>query len=184
MSEWPHDPRAKILAGEDLSRDESQRVILAIMRGQWPDETIADVLLALRAKGETADEIAGAAAALRQLMRRISTRHTRLIDTCGTGGDGASTFNISTAAALVTAATGLPVAKHGNRGVSSKSGSADVLRELGVDVEAPLERVEACLDQLNICFCFAPLWHGSVKNVAEVRRRLVVPTIFNWLGPW
>ena len=183
MSNLPIDLRAKILAGENLSQREAQAVILAIMGGDWPEDDTAEVLLALRAKGETADEIAGAAAALRQLMRPIPTRHSRLIDTCGTGGDGASTFNISTAAALVTAAAGLPVAKHGNRGVSSKSGSADVLRELGVDVEAPLDRVAACLDQLDICFCFAPLWHGSVKKVADVRRRLAVPTIFNWLGP-
>ena len=106
-----------------------------------------------------------------------------MIDTCGTGGDRSGTFNISTAAALVTAAAGVPVAKHGNRGITSKSGSADVLAALGVNIEADLATVERCLDELGICFCFAPLMHPSMRHVAAVRRKLGVPTIFNLLGP-
>jgi anthranilate phosphoribosyltransferase len=116
-------------------------------------------------------------------MTPIESRHRLLIDTCGTGGDRSGTFNISTAAALVTAAAGVPVAKHGNRRISSKSGSADVLAALGVNIDADLATVERCLDQLGICFCFAPLMHPSMKHVSEVRRKLATPTIFNLLGP-
>ncbi len=116
-------------------------------------------------------------------MRRIRTRRHDLLDTCGTGGDASGTFNISTAAAIVAAATGLPIAKHGNRSVTSKSGSSDVLAELGVNIEASLGQVEACLDRLGICFCYAPLMHPSMRQVAAVRRDLALPTIFNLLGP-
>jgi anthranilate phosphoribosyltransferase len=173
----------KLTDGLDLSVAETSELILAILRREWSDDTTAQCLLAWRTKGETVAEIVGAAGAMRELMKRIASHHATLIDTCGTGGDGASTFNISTAAAIVTAAAGLPVAKHGNRSVSSKSGSADVLRELGVDVEAPLDRVEECLNTLDICFCYAPLCHESVRSVSSVRAQLKVPTIFNWLGP-
>jgi len=163
--------------------EEMTQVIDAIMHGEVEAETIATLLLALREKGEAVSEIAGAAAAMRKNMTPIRTRRTGLIDTCGTGGDGSKTFNISTAAAIVTAAAGVPVAKHGNRGISSKSGSADVLAELGVNVEASIEQVEACLDRVGICFCFAPLLHQSMRHVGPVRKKLGVPTIFNWLGP-
>lgn len=178
-----HALLGRLSAGEDLSYDEMADTIDAVMRGEWPDAEIALLLTALRHKGETVDEVAGAASALRRHMTPIRTTRDDCIDTCGTGGDGLGTFNISTAAALVTAAAGVPVAKHGNRRVSSRSGSADVLAALGVDIEANVARVEACLDELGICFCFAPLLHGAMKRVAEVRRQLGVPTIFNLLGP-
>lgn len=163
--------------------DEMSVAIDGIMRGEWPQDEIISFLLALRHKGETVEEIAGAAAALRRHMTPIRGRRGDIVDTCGTGGNASSLFNISTAAALVTAAAGVPVAKHGNRRVTSRSGSADVLAELGVDVGASIDCVTGCLDELGICFCFAPLWHGAMKQVAEVRRRLGVPTIFNLLGP-
>jgi anthranilate phosphoribosyltransferase len=155
----------------------------AIVSGQCAEGEIGLFLTGLRARGETAEEIAGAATALRNAMTPIRSNHAQLVDTCGTGGDRSGTFNISTAAALVTAAAGVPVAKHGNRSVTSRSGSADVLAELGVNIEAPLATVEACLDELGICFCFAPLMHASMRNVADVRRKLAMPTIFNLLGP-
>jgi anthranilate phosphoribosyltransferase len=158
-------------------------IVDQIMQGGCDEDQIADLLLALRAKGETVDEIAGAAVAMRKHMTRICTSRPGVIDTCGTGGDASGTFNISTGAALVTAAAGVPVAKHGNRSVTSKSGSADVLAALGVDIQAPVEVVERCLDQVGICFCFAPLLHPSMRHAAPVRRRLGVPTIFNLLGP-
>ncbi|MHB1035773.1 MAG: anthranilate phosphoribosyltransferase [Pirellulales bacterium] len=173
----------RLANGESLSMDEMSAAIEAIMLGQCGEAEIAELLLGLRAKGETVAEVAGAASAMRRHMTPIRTRRTGVIDTCGTGGDGSSTFNISTAAALVTAAAGVPVAKHGNRGMSSRSGSADVLAALGVNIEAGVACVEACLDELGICFCFAPLLHQSMKHVAPVRRKLGVPTIFNLLGP-
>jgi anthranilate phosphoribosyltransferase len=173
----------RLAAGENLAMDEMSRCIEAVMSGQVSEGQIGLLLTALRAKGETSQEIAGAAAALRRHMTPIRTRRTGLVDTCGTGGDASGTFNISTAAALVVAAAGVPVAKHGNRAITSKTGSADALEALGVNVGAPLARVEACLDQLGICFCFAPLVHPAMKRVAEVRKKLGAPTIFNLLGP-
>jgi anthranilate phosphoribosyltransferase len=173
----------RLSAGEDLSMDEMSAALEAVMAGQVSLGQVGLLLMALRTKGETAQEVAGAAQTLRRHMTPIRTRHTRVIDTCGTGGDGSSTFNISTAAALVVAAAGVPVAKHGNRGITSKTGSADALAALGVNISADLARVETCLDELGICFCFAPLMHPSMKRVAEVRRTLGVPTIFNLLGP-
>lgn len=169
--------------GEPLSMDEMAEAIGHLIEGRASEQQMGDFLLALRRKGETVAEVAGAAKALREHMTPIRTNRTALLDTCGTGGDGMNTFNISTAAALVTAATGVPVAKHGNRGISSSSGSADVLRVLGVNVEADVACVEACLEELGICFCFAPLLHRAMKHVAPVRRKLGVPTIFNLLGP-
>jgi len=170
-------------AGRDLSMEEMCAAISGVMEGQLSEDQIARLLLALSRKGETVAEVAGAAAAVRKHATPIRTRHAGVIDTCGTGGDGSKTFNISTAAALVVAAAGVPVAKHGNRGVTSRSGSADVLSVLGVNIEADASRVEACLDELGICFCFAPLFHRAMKRVADVRKRLGVPTIFNILGP-
>jgi anthranilate phosphoribosyltransferase len=167
----------------NLSQDEMERVIDQLLRGEVPENEIAVLLTALRAKGETADEIAGAARAMRRHMTPIRTRRTNLVDTCGTGGIGSDLFNISTAAAIVVAAAGVPVAKHGNRSVTSKSGSSDVLAALGVNVEAPAAVVEHCLDELGICFCFAPSLHPAMKHVAAVRKKLGFATIFNLLGP-
>jgi anthranilate phosphoribosyltransferase len=173
----------RIAGGEDLSMEDTSRAVEAIMLGLCSDAEIGLFLSGLRLKGETVQEIAGAAAAMRRHMTQIRTSQQGVIDTCGTGGDGSRTFNISTAAAIVTAAAGVPVAKHGNRRVTSTCGSADVLAVLGVNIEAGVPLVEACLDELGICFCFAPLLHGAMKNVARVRRQLGMPTIFNLLGP-
>ncbi|MEX2560530.1 MAG: anthranilate phosphoribosyltransferase [Pirellulales bacterium] len=173
----------RLAAGEDLSMQEMASAIDRVMRGEVSEGQIGLLLTGLRLKGETVDEVAGAAAAMRGHMRRIESQRQGVIDTCGTGGDGSSTFNISTAAALVAAAAGVPVAKHGNRRVTSKSGSADVLARLGVNIEADMACVSGCLDELGICFCFAPLWHQAMKHVAPVRAKLGVPTIFNLLGP-
>jgi anthranilate phosphoribosyltransferase len=157
--------------------------VATIIEGRCGEEEIAGFLTALHNKGETVAEIAGAAAALRRQMVPIRTSRTVLIDTCGTGGDRSGVFNISTAAAIVVAACGVAVAKHGNRAVTSRSGSADVLAELGVNVEAEVGKVEQCLEELGLCFCFAPLLHHAMKHVAAVRKRLATPTIFNILGP-
>ncbi len=173
----------RLEAGENLTRDDMTAAIDVMMRGESTTEETGAFLLALKAKGETIDEIAGAALALRQHMTPIRTTRTGVVDTCGTGGVGSTLFNISTTAALVTAACGVPVAKHGNRSVTSKSGSADVLAALGVNINAPAVTVERCLDELGICFCFAPMQHPAMKHVAAVRKSLGVPTIFNLLGP-
>ncbi len=173
----------RVVAGESLTEAEMSAAVDEMMLGQASEARIAALLTALRIKGETVDEIAGAAAAMRRHMTPIRHLHPVLIDTCGTGGDGSGTFNISTAAALITAAAGLPVAKHGNRAITSKSGSADVLAELGVNVEADVARVEGALSKLGIAFCFAPLLHAAMKHVGPVRKQLGFPTIFNVLGP-
>ena len=173
----------KVSGGQSLGREEMTDVMNQIMDGQWRDEQIGLLLTGLRAKGESIEEVVGAAESLRKHMTRIQSPHATYLDTCGTGGDGTNTFNISTASAIVTAAAGVPVAKHGNRAVSSKSGSSDVLTKLGVNINADVAQVERCLAETNICFCFAPLMHKSMKNVADVRRKLGVPTIFNMLGP-
>jgi anthranilate phosphoribosyltransferase len=174
---------ARVRRGESLSQEEMAAVFDAIMTGQWAAADLADLLIALRAKSETVAEIAGAAQALRKHMTPIRASRSGVLDTCGTGGDGSATFNISTAAALVTAAAGVPVAKHGNRSITSKSGSADVLAALGVNIEADVPTVERCLHEVGLCFCFAPQLHPAMKHVAAVRRQLGVPTIFNLLGP-
>ena len=174
---------SSLRAGEDLSFEQSQAVIDEIMRGQAGEEQIASFLTALAEKGETVDEVAGAAAALRAHMTPIRTSRTGLVDTCGTGGGGSKTFNVSTTAAIVAAAAGAAVAKHGNRSITSRSGSADVLAVLGVNIEADVPQVERCLDELGICFCFAPLMHPSMKHVGVVRKKLGIRTIFNVLGP-
>jgi len=181
------DPTAPLLgrlsSGEDLSFDETSQAMDHIMAGTWREEQIALLLTGLHAKGETADEVAGAAASLRRHMTPVRSNHATLLDTCGTGGGGSTTFNISTTAAIVAAAAGVPVAKHGNRSITSKSGSADVLAELGVNIEATVPQVEACLNGAGICFCFAPLMHPAMKHVAAVRKKLGIRTIFNILGP-
>lgn len=173
----------RLSSGEDLSFDEMRQAINCIMAGGIAEEEIGLLLTALATKGETVDEVAGAAAALREHMRPIRSSRTGLVDTCGTGGGGSQTFNISTTAAIVAAAAGAPVAKHGNRSVTSRTGSADVLAELGVNIEASIEQVEACLDELGLCFCFAPLMHPAMKHVGAVRKKLGIRTIFNVLGP-
>jgi anthranilate phosphoribosyltransferase len=173
----------RLAGGEDLSMEEMSAAIDAVVDGSCTPGQIGIFLTALRAKGETAPEVAGAALALRRRMTPIRTSQTGVLDTCGTGGDGSGTFNISTAAAIVVAAAGVPVAKHGNRAITSRTGSADVLSALGVNVSANVSQVERCLDELGICFCFAPMMHPSMKQVAEVRKQLGFPTIFNLLGP-
>jgi anthranilate phosphoribosyltransferase len=173
----------EVESGGDLPMEQMEAVMGQIMDGGCDEEQIARLLAALHRKGETVAEVAGAATAMRQRMTPIRSSRADLIDTCGTGGDGSRTFNISTAAALVAAATGAAVAKHGNRAATSRSGSADVLAALGVNIDADVPRVEACLDELGVCFCFAPLLHSAMKRVAAVRKRLGTPTIFNILGP-
>jgi anthranilate phosphoribosyltransferase len=177
------DAIRQVEAGADLTMEQMAQAVGDIMHGRCSQQQIARLLSALHRKGESVAEVAGAASAMRACMTPIRTRHPWVLDTCGTGGDGSGTFNISTAAALVIAATGVPVAKHGNRGITSRSGSADVLAALGVNIQADLQCVERCLDELGICFCFAPLLHRAMRHVAEVRKQLPHPTIFNILGP-
>jgi anthranilate phosphoribosyltransferase len=174
---------SRLEARQDLSLEEMEQVLDLMLQGQVPQEVIARLLTLLAEKGETADEIAGAARAMRRHMTPIRSRHPQVLDTCGTGGVGSCLLNVSTASALVVAASGIPVAKHGNRSVTSKSGSADVLEALGVAIDAPVEVVEQCLDELGICFCFAPRLHPAMRHVAAVRRALGFATIFNLLGP-
>jgi anthranilate phosphoribosyltransferase len=157
--------------------------ISEMMRGEWTEEQMGLLLVGLATKGEVASELVGAATALRKCMIRIRTSRAGLLDTCGTGGGGSRTFNVSTTAALVAAAAGVPVAKHGNRSITSCSGSADVLSHLGVNLDASREQVEYCLETLGICFCFAPLAHPAMRHVGPVRKKLARTTIFNLLGP-
>lgn len=173
----------RISAGDDLTLPEMTAVIDHVMRGEASEGEIGVLLMALRAKGETADEIAGAALAMRRHMTPIRSSRLGILDTCGTGGVGSDVFNISTSAALVAAAAGVPVAKHGNRSITSRSGSADVLAALDVNIGAAVATVERCLEELGICFCFAPQLHPAMKHVSAVRKQLGVATIFNLLGP-
>ena len=174
----------KLLARESLSFSEASATLEYLLSDEATDAQIAALLTALAAKGETADELAGFASIMRSRSSRVlSKKHTIFIDTCGTGGSAVKTFNVSTAAAFIVSACGVPVAKHGNVGVTSKSGSADVLKSLGVNIHQPLERVSECFDEIGICFMFAPFHHAATKRVAMVRRELGVRTIFNFLGP-
>ena len=170
-------------SGQDLSRDQMRQAVAWFLTGEADPVATRRMLEAMADKGETADELVGAAQALRASMLPLSTRRKGVVDTCGTGGDGAKTFNISTAAALVIAAAGVPVAKHGNRRITSSTGSADVLSELGVELQASVEVVGSCLEELGICFCFAPHFHPAMRHVGPVRRQIDRPTIFNRLGP-
>jgi anthranilate phosphoribosyltransferase len=174
---------ARLLDGHDLSREEAHEVMGSIMSGEATPAQIAGFLIALRAKGETADEIAGCAEAMRAHVLSVQPRRDDLVDTAGTGGDGARTINISTAAALVAAAAGAGVAKHGNRAVSSASGSADVLEALGFELELPPARIERSIDELGFGFLFAPTHHPAMRHAAPVRRELAARTVFNVLGP-
>lgn len=169
--------------GQHLSRAQSSAAIDAMLEGRAPPAQIAALLVALRMKGETPEEIAGAVQALRSRVTRVEVSQDRLVDTCGTGGDASLTFNISTAAAFVAAAGGARVAKHGNRAVTSKCGSADVLVELGVEVELTSEGVASCIEECGIGFLFAPRLHAGMKHVAPVRKELELRTIFNLIGP-
>lgn len=174
---------SKVIAGENLAMAEASGAMDEIMSGQATDAQIAAFITALRMKGETPEEIAGCAQVMREKATPIHTRHPLVVDTCGTGGDGAQTFNISTTVAFVLAGAGLPVAKHGNRSVSSRSGSADVLEALGVNLNLTPEQVGRCLDEIGIGFLFAPALHGAMKYAAGPRKELGIRTIFNILGP-
>ncbi len=174
---------ARVLEHRDLSEPEAQSVMEQIMAGQATPAQIGALLAALRMKGETVAEVTGFARAMRQSAIRVRSRHPLVADTCGTGGDGAGTFNISTAAAFVVAGAGLPVAKHGNRSVSSRCGSADVLQALGVQIEIPPEQVAACIDHVGVGFLFAPVFHPAMKHAVGPRREMGVRTVFNLLGP-
>jgi anthranilate phosphoribosyltransferase len=171
------------MRGENLQRADAGRLLGALLDGNATDAQIAAALVALAIKGETVEELAGMAGAMRGRSTRIKSRHKVFIDTAGSGSSAVKTFNVSTAAAFVIAGGGLPVAKHGSRAATSRSGSADVLTELGVKVDTPAEVSEQALNELGICFMFAPLFHGATARVAGIRRELGVHTTFNLLGP-
>jgi anthranilate phosphoribosyltransferase len=173
----------RLVQGENLNRTEARELFNGLLSDDSTDAQIAGTLVALSAKGETVDELTGMALELRARAVRVNCSHGCYIDTAGTGSSRAKTFNISTAAAFVIAGAGLPVAKHGNRAASSKSGSADVLSVLGVNVSAIPAIAETALNEIGICFMFAPLYHGATARVAGIRRQLGVHTIFNLLGP-
>jgi anthranilate phosphoribosyltransferase len=172
-----------VVGGKSLTEDEMLSAMTQIMEGQVVDSQLAAFLTALHIKGETVPEIVGAARVMRAKAEKLDIKANSLVDTCGTGGDGADTFNISTASALVTAGAGINVAKHGNRAVSSRSGSADVLKCLGVNLDADLSTVKRCVDEAGIGFLFAPLMHKAMKHAGGVRKELGFRTIFNLLGP-
>jgi anthranilate phosphoribosyltransferase len=174
---------ADLLEGKELGRPRCREVMGEIMRGDATPAQIGGFLVALRLKGETADEIAGCAEAMREHVLPVRPQRDDLVDTAGTGGDGAGTLNISTAAAIVAAAAGAGVAKHGNRAVSSASGSADVLEALGLRLEQPPERIAQSIDELGFGFMFAPAHHPAMQHAAPVRRELAARTVFNVLGP-
>lgn len=172
-----------LLNHQDLQEDDMRRLMRLIMSGEVSDIQLAGFLIALRCKGETVEEIAAAAQIIRELAHKVDIRSDHLIDTCGTGGDGADTFNISTCAAFVVAAAGGTVAKHGNRSVSSRCGSADVLEAAGVNLNLSTAQVAQCVKNVGIGFLFAPNYHGAMRHTAKVRKELGVRTLFNLLGP-
>jgi len=174
---------ARLTAGGDLTLEEARGVMSLIMKGEATPSQIAGVVIALRMKGETVDEITGFAEAMRSFSDRVRTEHEDLLDTCGTGGSGIHKFNISTSSAIIAAAAGARVAKHGNRAMSGKAGSADVLEALGVNIQLTPEQAAECLRRTGICFMFAQLYHPALKHAAVPRRELGVRTIFNMLGP-
>jgi len=184
----------KAVDRKDLTREEAFAVMDAIMSGQATDAQIASFLTALRMKGETVEELIGFARVMREKVSPVKTRHRvqaslsgtdreMLVDTCGTGGDATGTFNVSTATAFVVAGAGVPVAKHGNRSVSSLCGSADVVEALGVRLDLSPERVGKCVDEVGIGFCYAPLLHKAMKYVMPARKEIRIRTVFNILGP-
>ena len=172
-----------LLERRDLSSERMTAVMEELLTGRWGAAETAALLIALRSKGETAEELAAAALVMRRHSLPLDTGRDDLLDTCGTGGDGTGTFNISTATAFVVAGAGVPVVKHGNRGVSSASGSADVLTHLGVAMTADAEVARRSLAEAGMAFCFAPGYHPALRHVGDVRRRLGVRTLFNCLGP-
>jgi anthranilate phosphoribosyltransferase len=174
---------ARLVRRENLSREEAFELLEALLDAEATDAQISGALVAMAAKGETVDELTGMAEGLRSRAVRVLSKHNCFIDTAGTGSSRAKTFNISTAAAFVIAGAGLPVAKHGNRAASSKSGSADLLTALGVNVSAIPLVSENALNEIGICFMFAPLFHGATARVAGIRRQLGIHTTFNLLGP-
>lgn len=177
------DAIAKLADRISLTEKEAEEVMAEIMDGAAKPAQIAAYLMGLRLKGETVDEIAGSVRAMRSRAVRIAVGDPDVVDTCGTGGDGTHTFNISTTTAFVVAGAGLTVAKHGNTSVSSKSGSADVLAALGVKIDLPAERVADCINEVGIGFLFAPLYHGAMKHCAGPRHEMGIRTMLNVLGP-
>lgn len=177
------DAIAKLIDRQHLTEAEAEAAMQEIMEGQATPAQIAAYLTALRMKGETVDEITGSARAMRAKAVRIRPTDPLVVDTCGTGGDGGTTFNVSTTVAFVVAGAGITVAKHGNRAVSSRSGSADVLKCLGVRIDLPPERVEECVNEIGIGFLFAPMFHGAMKHAVGPRQEIGVRTMFNLLGP-
>lgn len=173
----------KVVSGHDLTEQEARVAMDEVMSGNATPSQIAAFITALRMKGETVDEIVGCAQVMRDKATRIQPRTQTVVDTCGTGGDGADTFNISTTAAIVAAGAGCHVAKHGNRAVSSRCGSADVLEGLGVRLELTPAQVEQCIDDVGIGFMYAPAFHGAMKHAVGPRREVGIRTIFNILGP-
>jgi anthranilate phosphoribosyltransferase len=180
---WFVPTLAALLERRDLSAMHMCQLMHGILDGACGEVETAALLTALHMKGETADELAAAAAVLREYCLPLAAGANDVLDTCGTGGDGSCTFNISTAAALVAAGAGVPVVKHGNRAMSSRSGSADVLAALGVRVELDVSSAQRCLERAGMTFCLAPLFHPRMRHISEVRRRLGVRTMFNCLGP-
>jgi len=172
-----------ILDGKDLESSQMQQVMHAVMSGECTPAQIAGFLIGLRMKGESVEEITAAAEVMRDLSNKVNVSKEHLIDTCGTGGDSANTFNISTTSAFAAAAAGARVAKHGNRSVSSKSGSADVLEAAGVILDLSPDQVAECINLIGIGFMFAPMYHGAMKHAIGPRKELGVRTIFNLLGP-
>lgn len=173
----------QLIQGQDLERTEARSIMEAIMNGESTPAQIGGLLTALRMKGETVDEITGFAEAMRSHSSRLHTENRQLLDTCGTGGSGIHKFNISTTSAIVAASVSVRVAKHGNRSASGRSGSADVLEALGVNIHLNADQAKRCLDDIGICFLFAQLYHPSMKHAAAPRRELGLRTVFNMLGP-
>ncbi len=178
---WP-DITNRLLAGHDLSPDDAEAAMAQIMQGSASAVQIAGFLVALRAKGETSDEIAGLVRTMRRFAVHVPVDGPT-VDTCGTGGDRAGTFNISTVAAIVAAGAGAKVAKHGNRAASGRCGSADLLESWGIEISLPPAAVARCIEDVGIGFCFAPTYHPAMRHVMPARRELAIPTVFNFLGP-
>jgi anthranilate phosphoribosyltransferase len=177
------DMLSQVVAGGDLSRREAARAMEAIMSGAASEAQIGALAAALKIKGETSEEITGFAQTMRDFAVKVSCGDREVFDTCGTGGDGRGTINVSTAAAFVLAGAGVPVAKHGNRGMSSPCGSADVIETLGIRIDLPAAAAAEAIASTNLCFCFAPLYHPAMKYAAKPRRDLGFRTFFNLLGP-